>query len=65
MKGECDMARKQKKPNLGTFIGILEKEGRYNNGYTEAWTSWNGYFYVKKDGITKLFYNVNDAWKSI
>jgi len=59
------MLKKQKKPTLNTFMGILEKGGKYNSGYTETWLAGNGCYYVKKEGITKVFYSVNDAWRSI
>lgn len=59
------MIKRKKKPNLSTFMDILEKDGRYTNGYTEAWMTSNGYFYVRKEGITKMFYTSSDAWRSI
>lgn len=55
-----------KKPNLGTFEDMMVEHGIYQNDRVKVeYKRSTGMFAVSKDGCTRLFSDVRDAWRSI
>ena len=60
------MVKKYKKPNLSTVENALYLNRSYTapNGSTISETS-AGFFMVVKDGVSKTYYRLVDAWRAI
>ena len=55
-----------KKINLSTLEAILAKDGLYTSpGGASIRLGKNGYFILQKDGFTRFFESLRDAWRAI
>lgn len=54
-----------RKITLGALEAILEREGVYHSGRAEVRLTDAGFYKVEKDGVTRLYSDLRDAWRAI